>query len=142
MIRGSAVCTNAAVSFACVGAVGAFAAPCLGSPLAAATRAAKNVYTKIGLSFRRVGWSGVWRSARSIRRARADCPPTVSQTQGPYWVDEMLNRSDVRSDPVTGIVTLNNIPVGLYNLSASAAGFAAALPLTGKWMHVATRLER
>jgi protocatechuate 3,4-dioxygenase beta subunit len=29
---------------------------------------------------------------------------TPGLTEGPYWVDEMLNRSDVRSDPTSGVV--------------------------------------
>lgn len=31
-----------------------------------------------------------------------DCQPSPAQTEGPYWVDEMLNRADIRSDPSTG----------------------------------------
>ena len=30
--------------------------------------------------------------------------PTPGVTEGPYWVEEMLNRSDLRIDPATGIV--------------------------------------
>jgi protocatechuate 3,4-dioxygenase beta subunit len=30
--------------------------------------------------------------------------PTPGVTEGPYWVDELLVRSDVRKDPATGIV--------------------------------------
>jgi protocatechuate 3,4-dioxygenase beta subunit len=31
-------------------------------------------------------------------------PAAAAQTEGPYWVDEMLNRSDIRSDPADGSV--------------------------------------
>ena len=30
-------------------------------------------------------------------------PATPTVTEGPYWVDEKLFRSDVRTDPATGV---------------------------------------
>lgn len=33
-----------------------------------------------------------------------DCVATPALTEGPYFVDELLNRSDVRSDPSTGVI--------------------------------------
>jgi protocatechuate 3,4-dioxygenase beta subunit len=36
--------------------------------------------------------------------ARPACVLTPAQTEGPYFVDEQLERSDVRSDPVSGLV--------------------------------------
>lgn len=33
-----------------------------------------------------------------------DCVLTPAATEGPYFVDELLNRSDIRSDPVSGAV--------------------------------------
>jgi protocatechuate 3,4-dioxygenase beta subunit len=30
--------------------------------------------------------------------------PTPGVTEGPYWVDELLNRSDLRTDPTTGTI--------------------------------------
>ena len=33
-----------------------------------------------------------------------DCVVTPEQTEGPYFVDELLNRSDIRSNPATGAV--------------------------------------
>jgi protocatechuate 3,4-dioxygenase beta subunit len=38
----------------------------------------------------------------STGEALGQCVTTGSQTQGPFWVDEMLNRSDIRPDPATG----------------------------------------
>ena len=33
------------------------------------------------------------------------CVVRPNQTEGPYFIDEGLNRSDIRSDPTTGLVT-------------------------------------
>ena len=59
------------------------------------------------MSFMGVG--GAWLMAASVlpRWARATTPsPTCvvrpEQTEGPYFVDERLNRSDLRSDPTNG----------------------------------------
>jgi intradiol ring-cleaving dioxygenase-like protein len=40
----------------------------------------------------------------STGSTNALCTVTPSLTEGPYFVDERLNRSDIRSDPSTGIV--------------------------------------
>lgn len=48
------------------------------------------------------GWRGLW-----SRNAAASIPPCIvrpEQTEGPYFVDERLNRSDIRSDPADGSV--------------------------------------
>src|SRR5262249_38956234 len=37
-------------------------------------------------------------------RAFAACTTTPSETEGPYWIDELLNRSDIRTDPSDGTV--------------------------------------
>lgn len=39
----------------------------------------------------------------SLTAADGCLPASASQTEGPYWVDEMLNRSDIRSDPSDGL---------------------------------------
>src|SRR5215210_1035415 len=45
------------------------------------------------------------------------CVLTASLTEGPYFVDEKLNRSDIRTDPVTGAVSAG-IPLALtFNVS-------------------------
>ena len=41
-------------------------------------------------------------SAASLASTNAQCVVTPALTEGPYFVDEMLNRSDIRSDPGTG----------------------------------------
>src|SRR3954463_7844408 len=35
----------------------------------------------------------------------ATCVLTAALTEGPFFVDEKLNRSDIRTDPVTGAVS-------------------------------------
>jgi protocatechuate 3,4-dioxygenase beta subunit len=71
----------------------------------------------------------------AVRRAAADCPTlTGSETQGPYWVDEMLNRSDIRSDPTSGIVQ-QGLPLRLgINVSELTAG--ACGPLAGVYVDI------
>jgi protocatechuate 3,4-dioxygenase beta subunit len=52
-----------------------------------------------------------------------------AQTEGPYWVDEGLNRSDVRSDTSTGTIkagVLLNLTISLQEVSGSSCG-----PLAG-----------
>jgi uncharacterized protein (TIGR03437 family) len=52
-----------------------------------------------------------------------------AQTEGPYWVEENLNRSDIRTDPSDGSIrpgTLLNLKVNLVNESGSTC-----VPLAG-----------
>lgn len=59
-------------------------------------------------------------------------PPT--ETEGPYWVDEMLNRSDIRSDPTSGVIQ-QGLPLRLaMNVSEITAG--ACAPLPGVWVDI------
>src|SRR5215216_4607584 len=37
--------------------------------------------------------------------ATLDCVVRPQLTEGPYFVDEKLNRSDIRTDPTTGVVS-------------------------------------
>ncbi len=59
-------------------------------------------------------------------------PPT--QTQGPYWVDEMLNRADIRSDPASGIVQ-QGLPLRLGITVSETTGGGCA-PLSGAYVDV------
>jgi protocatechuate 3,4-dioxygenase beta subunit len=64
----------------------------------------------------------------------ATCVLTASLTEGPYFVDEMLNRSDIRTDPVSGVVS-TGIPLTLtFNVSRVAN--SACTPLTGAYLDV------
>lgn len=59
----------------------------------------------------------------------APCVVRPEQTQGPYFVDEKLNRSDIRSDPSNGLVSAG-IPLAL-TLRVSRAGRDGCTPLAG-----------
>ncbi len=62
------------------------------------------------------------------------CVLTAALTEGPFFVDEMLNRSDIRTDPVTGAVSAG-IPLTLaFNVSRVAN--SACTPLTGAYLDV------
>jgi protocatechuate 3,4-dioxygenase beta subunit len=53
---------------------------------------------------------------------------TPTTTEGPYWVDEKLFRSDIRADPTTGVAR-DGVPltliVNMQNLSTSTCSVLA-----------------
>lgn len=56
------------------------------------------------------------------------CVVRPEMTEGPYFVDEMLNRSDIRSDPSDGAVSIG-APLELtFNVSQVSANGCVALP--------------
>ena len=64
----------------------------------------------------------------------SSCVLPAALTEGPYFVDEKLNRSDIRSDPATGIVSAG-VPLSLtFNVSRFASN--ACTPLTGAYLDV------
>jgi protocatechuate 3,4-dioxygenase beta subunit len=64
----------------------------------------------------------------------SSCVLTAALTEGPYFVDEKLERSDIRADPVTGAVSAG-VPLTLrFNVSRVASG--ACTPLTGAYLDV------
>ncbi len=62
------------------------------------------------------------------------CVLTAALTEGPYFVDEMLNRSDIRADPVTGIISAG-VPLAL-TFNVSRVEGTACTPLTGAYLDV------
>lgn len=57
------------------------------------------------------------------------CVVRPEQTEGPFFVDRMLDRTDIRSDPATGVVS-EGIPLRLtFNVSRIGAG--GCTPLEG-----------
>ncbi len=64
----------------------------------------------------------------------AGCVLRPAQTEGPYFVDERLHRSDLRTDPTDGSVRLG-IPVELTLVISRLAGTACA-PLAGAQVDV------
>jgi len=62
------------------------------------------------------------------------CVLTAALTEGPYFVDEKLNRSDIRTDPVTGAVS-PGVPLQLtFNVSRYQNNACTAL--TGAYIDV------
>jgi protocatechuate 3,4-dioxygenase beta subunit len=69
-----------------------------------------------------------------VERALGQCATSPSQTQGPFWVDEMLNRSDIRPDPTTGQLQAG-IPLRLgINLSEVQGGVCS--PVSGAYVDI------
>ena len=67
-----------------------------------------------------------WSSAAEPALA---CVASPAQTEGPYFVDERLNRSDIRSDPADGSVR-EGVPLTLKLVISSVTDGKCA-PLTG-----------
>jgi protocatechuate 3,4-dioxygenase beta subunit len=84
-----------------------------------------------------LGASGLLLLARPIRAATggaASCVVRPQQTAGPFFVEEALDRSDVRSDPATGAVSAG-APLRLaFRVSRLAASSCA--PLAGATIHI------
>jgi len=57
------------------------------------------------------------------------CVVRPQQTEGPYFVDEMLNRSDIRSDPLSGAVK-EGVPL-LLAIHVSRIAGGACSPIAG-----------
>ncbi len=63
------------------------------------------------------------------------CLVRPAQTEGPYFVDELLNRSDIRSDPAGGAATRAGVPLVL-SLRVAQLNGAACTPLAGAQVDV------
>jgi len=76
-----------------------------------------------------VGRSNVYSaSPRSNNDKPAACVLTPKQTEGPFFVDERLKRSDIRVDPTDGSAK-SGVPLRL-NFRVSAVGAAGCSPLS------------
>lgn len=74
------------------------------------------------------GGSHVGRAWAEPRRRVPACVARPEQTAGPYFVDEVLRRSDIRSDPGSGVLK-EGTPLDLtLAVSALRAGSCAPLP--------------
>jgi protocatechuate 3,4-dioxygenase beta subunit len=72
---------------------------------------------------------GTQASATASTALSSVCIVTPEETEGPYFVDEMLYRSDVRTDPSDG-TTKEGVPLALTFTIASVSN-AACAPLAG-----------
>jgi len=68
-------------------------------------------------------------SSSSTASTNAQCVVTPALTEGPYFVDELLNRSDIRTDPATGVAR-PGVPLGL-TLALSQVAANGCSPLAG-----------
>jgi protocatechuate 3,4-dioxygenase beta subunit len=75
-------------------------------------------------------------SSTSTASTNSTCVVTPSLTEGPYFVDERLNRSDLRTDPSTGVVKPGvplNLTVRLSEVTAAGACTSLAGALVDMW---------
>ena len=72
-------------------------------------------------------------SSVSLLAGRASAAPACivrpAQTEGPYFVEERLNRADIRSDPASGEVRPGALLALAFNVSTLRGG--ACAPLAG-----------
>jgi protocatechuate 3,4-dioxygenase beta subunit len=68
----------------------------------------------------------------AVRQALPSCVLTPRQSEGPYFVDERLNRSDIRSDPSDGSVR-EGVPLKLTLQVTQVAGDSCT-PLAGAYV--------
>jgi protocatechuate 3,4-dioxygenase beta subunit len=78
-------------------------------------------------------------SESPARTARAAGPPGMcvvrpEQTEGPYFVDERLNRSDIRTDPTDGVVKAGAPLLLAFHVSRLAGNTCA--PLAGAYVDI------
>jgi len=73
-------------------------------------------------------------TAASATPAPVACVLTAERTEGPYFVDERLNRSDITSDPTDGSVK-EGVALSL-SLTVSRVEGAACMPLVGALVDV------
>ena len=62
------------------------------------------------------------------------CVVRPELTEGPYFVDERLNRSDIRSDPGTGVVEQGALLALTFRVSQ--VGDGSCVPLEGAWVDI------
>jgi protocatechuate 3,4-dioxygenase beta subunit len=70
--------------------------------------------------------------AGTVQQALPACVLTPQQTEGPYFVDERLDRSDIRSDPLDGSVR-EGVPLKL-TLQVTQVNGDACTPLAGTYV--------
>ena len=69
-------------------------------------------------------------SASAPGSTNASCTVTPALTEGPYFVDERLNRSDIRSDPTTGAVK-PGVPLAMRVQLSQISSIVGCTPLVG-----------
>jgi len=68
------------------------------------------------------------RGSAVVNAAALDCVVRPELTEGPYFVDEKLNRSDIRTDPTTGLVSAGVPLILQFNVNGVGGGTCAPVP--------------
>ena len=71
----------------------------------------------------------------STPSTNSSCVVTPALTEGPYFVEERLNRSDIRIDPASGAVSAG-VPLGLGLKLSQISASGACTPLSGALVDV------
>ncbi|HEY8164216.1 MAG TPA: intradiol ring-cleavage dioxygenase [Gemmatimonadaceae bacterium] len=72
--------------------------------------------------------------ATTASRSIPGCVVRPAEMEGPYFVDNQLNRSDIRSDPTTGVASAGTPLVVAFNVSRMSGGQCS--PLAGATVDV------
>ena len=99
-----------------------------------ATRARRRVLAFIGAGGATLLGSGVRPAAAAQYEGSLTCVVRPQHVEGPFFVDTKLNRSDIRSDPKTGIVKAG-VPLRL-TFRVSRTDGNSCLPLAGAQVDV------
>ena len=75
-----------------------------------------------------------WNKSIEAQTTITCVPATPTVTEGPYWVDEKLFRSDIRADPATGVVR-SGVPLTL-NITVQNLSSTGCTPLVGGYVDV------
>src|SRR5689334_18257724 len=85
----------------------------------------------VGAAFFVPAWNETVEAADSITCV----PSTPTVTEGPYWVDEKLFRSDIRTDPNTGTARAG-VPLTLTMYIQNLSSTTSCAPLTGAYVDI------
>src|SRR5215469_3763532 len=75
-----------------------------------------------------------WNEGIEAQTSITCVPTTPTVTEGPYWVDEKLFRSDIRTDPSTGVAR-DGVPLTLTILVQNL-GSSSCTPLAGAYVDI------
>jgi protocatechuate 3,4-dioxygenase beta subunit len=81
-----------------------------------------------------LGAGAAWGACAQTTGSATTCIARPAQTEGPFFVDERLERSDIRTDPATGVVSPGT-PLTLV-LAAGALRGSTCAPLEGSIVDV------
>src|SRR3954451_1416182 len=76
-----------------------------------------------------------WNESIEAADALTCVPATPTVTEGPYWVDEKLFRSDIRTDPQTGVAR-DGVPLTLVISVQSLQSSGVCTPLVGAYVDI------